>query len=107
MSKPTAFIDIALFGLLLVALRIDVLVSLGLGIMAVGAMGILQINNAKDIMNTHLGKRVFAIGVIIFIVALGKLLWQNYRKVREEKQHYVKYIGIWLIALLAVLVVFK
>lgn len=37
MSKPTAFIDIALFGILLFALRIDIVLALGLGVMAIGA----------------------------------------------------------------------
>ena len=36
MSKQTAFIDIALFGLLLVGLRIDSIVAIGAGIMTVG-----------------------------------------------------------------------
>lgn len=36
MAKPTAFIDIALFGLLLVGLWIDSIIAIGLGVMTVG-----------------------------------------------------------------------
>jgi len=61
MCKPTAFIDIALFGLLIIGLWIDEIVALGLGIMTIGSMGILKVGNAPDLMNTHLGKRLFFI----------------------------------------------
>lgn len=36
MAKQTAFIDIALFGLLLVGLWIDSIIAIGLGVMTVG-----------------------------------------------------------------------
>ena len=51
MSKPTAFIDIALFGLLLIGLWINSIIALGTGIIAVGMMGILKIANAPDMMS--------------------------------------------------------
>ncbi len=38
MSKPTAFIDIALFGLLLLGLWIESIVALGTGLIAIGMM---------------------------------------------------------------------
>jgi hypothetical protein len=41
MAKPTAFIDIALFGVLLIALWIDELVALGIGIVLGGITGIM------------------------------------------------------------------
>ncbi|MEI7562709.1 MAG: hypothetical protein WCJ39_03160 [bacterium] len=41
MAKPTAFIDIALFGILLVALWIDEVLALGIGIIVAGLTGIL------------------------------------------------------------------
>jgi hypothetical protein len=54
MSKQTAFIDIALFGLLLIALRINSLLAIGFGLIITGLTGIAQIANAKDIMNPAL-----------------------------------------------------
>jgi uncharacterized membrane protein YidH (DUF202 family) len=75
--------------------------------MAIGAMGIMQVNNAKDIMNTHFGKRIFLIGVIIALLALGKLLRKNFKSIREEKKIYLKYVGVWIAVLLGVLIVFK
>jgi hypothetical protein len=38
MAKQTAFIDVALFGLLLVALLIDWIVALGFGMVTIGFM---------------------------------------------------------------------
>jgi hypothetical protein len=61
MAKQTAFIDIALFGLLLVGLRIDSIIAIGLGIMTVGFMGIMQIANAKDMMTPASGKYIVLI----------------------------------------------
>ncbi len=61
MSKPTAFIDIALFGLLLVGLWIDSIIAIGLGIMTVGMMGIIKIANAPDMMTPAAGKYIVLI----------------------------------------------
>ena len=61
MSKQTAFIDIAMFGLLLVGLWIDSIIAIGLGIMTVGATGILKIANAPDMMTPAAGKYVVLI----------------------------------------------
>lgn len=58
MAKPTAFIDIAMFGLLLVGLWIDSIIAIGLGIMTVGVTGILQVGNARDMLTTSAGKYV-------------------------------------------------
>ncbi|MCX6822574.1 MAG: hypothetical protein NTX91_01065 [candidate division SR1 bacterium] len=107
MSKPTAFIDIALFGLLLVGLWIDEIMALGLGFMAIGAMGILKVGNAPDLMNAHLGTWIFGIGAVILAVGLIRLLQKHGKRFLQERSHYLRYIGIWLITLVAVLVVFK
>lgn len=58
MAKPTAFIDIALFALLLVGLWIDSIIAIGAGIMTVGLTGILKIANAPDMMTPATGKYV-------------------------------------------------
>lgn len=61
MAKPTAFIDIALFGLLLVGLWIDSIIAIGLGIMTVGITGILKIANAPDMITPAAGKYILLI----------------------------------------------
>lgn len=61
MAKQTAFIDIALFALLLVGLWIDSIIAIGLGIMTIGATGILKIANAPDMMNPITGKYIVGI----------------------------------------------
>jgi len=58
MAKPTAFIDIALFALLLVGLWIDSIIAIGAGIMTVGLTGVLKIANAPDMMTPAAGKYV-------------------------------------------------
>ncbi|MEI8007888.1 MAG: hypothetical protein WCI00_00045 [bacterium] len=58
MSKQTAFIDVALFGLLLIGLWIDSVIAIGLGVMTVGITGILKIANAPDMMTPTAGKYV-------------------------------------------------
>ena len=68
MSKQTAFIDIALFGLLLVGLWIDSIIAIGLGIMTVGATGVLKIANAPDMMTPAAGKYVMLIGLVVVVV---------------------------------------
>lgn len=61
MAKPTAFIDIALFGLLLIGLWINSIIAIGFGIMTVGITGILKIANAPDMMTPAAGKYIVLI----------------------------------------------
>ena len=61
MAKPTAFIDVALFGLLLIGLWIDSVIAIGVGIMTVGFMGIMKIANAPDMMTPAAGKYIVMI----------------------------------------------
>ena len=107
MSKPTAFLDIALFGFLLVGLWIDVILAAGLSMITMWMMGILKVNNAPDIMNSSMGKRVALIGVVIVLGRLINLLLKNYKNFRAQKKKYVQYILIWVVACLAILVIFK
>jgi hypothetical protein len=62
MAKQTAFIDIAMFGLLLIGLWINSLIAIGAGIMTLGITGIMKIANAPDMMNPIAGKYLFIIG---------------------------------------------
>jgi len=61
MSKQTAFIDIALFGLLLIGLWIDSIIAIGLGIMLIGVTGIVKVGNVADMMTPTAGKYVVVI----------------------------------------------
>ena len=107
MSKPTAFIDIALFGLLLIGLWIDEIMALWFGFMAIWAMGILKVANAPDLMNAHLGSRILGIGLVIVVIWLIRLLQKHGKRFLQERSHYLRYIGVWLLTLVVVLVVFK
>ncbi|MEI6118701.1 MAG: hypothetical protein WCP92_05770 [bacterium] len=109
MSKQTAFIDIALFGLLLVGLWIDSIIAIGLGIMTVGATGVLKIANAPDMMTPTAGKYVMLIGVVVIILGIVKL-YMNKNKIQNfwaEKKRLFSYILIWLATLVATVLVFK
>ena len=59
MAKQTAFIDIALFGLLLIGLWINSIIAIGAGIMTVGITGMMKIANAPDMLNPVAGKYLF------------------------------------------------
>lgn len=109
MAKPTAFIDIALFGLLLVGLWIDSIIAIGLGIMTVGITGILKIANAPDMMTPAAGKYVVLIGALVVIVGVVKMLMNKKASQGSlsDKKRLFTYICIWLAALVATLLVFK
>lgn len=80
MSKPTAFIDIALFGLLLIGLRIDIVIAIGVGIMTVGMMGIMKIANAPDMMTPAAGKYIVVIGIIVAILGLIRMVMNKHKE---------------------------
>ena len=61
MAKQTAFIDAALFGLLLIALWIDQIIALGLGIITIGMMGVMKVANAPDLLTSANGKIIVII----------------------------------------------
>lgn len=109
MSKPTAFIDIALFGLLLIGLWINSIIALGTGIMAVGMMGILKIANAPDMMSPGVGKYVVLIGAVIVIIGIIHMVLKSKKTptIRSDKKRLLTYIGIRGLTLLATVVVFK
>ncbi len=109
MAKQTAFIDIALFGLLLVGLWIDSIIAIGLGIMTVGFMGIMQIGNAKDMMTPASGKYIILIWLIVVVVWIVKMM-MNKDKTQgnlSDKKRLWKYILVWWAALVATVLIFK
>jgi hypothetical protein len=109
MSKQTAFIDIALFGLLLVGLWIDSIIAIGVGIMTVGMTGILKIANAPDMMTPVAGKYIMLIGLIIVIIGIVKMVMKKNTAQGNlsDKKRLFTYICIWLVTLLATVAVFK
>lgn len=109
MAKPTAFIDIALFGLLLVGLWIDALVAIGLGIVTIGMMGILKIANAPDMMNPTTGKYIVLLWVIVAGLGIAKML-MNKNKTQgklSDKKRLFSYILVWWATFIATLLIFK
>ncbi|MEI7557639.1 MAG: hypothetical protein WCJ45_02055 [bacterium] len=109
MAKPTAFIDIALFGLLLIGLWIDSIIAIGLGIMTVGMMGVLQIANAPDMMTPAAGKYIMIIGLLVAVLGLIKMIINKNKSQGKlvDKKRLFTYILIWGAALVATVLVFK
>ena len=54
MAKPTAFIDLVIFALLMIGLWLNTTSAIGLGIMTIGAMGIVQPLYASTFINPTL-----------------------------------------------------
>lgn len=109
MSKPTAFIDIALFGLLLVGLWIDSIIAIGLGIMTVGMMGIIKIANAPDMMTPAAGKYIVLIWLVVVVVGIVRML-KNKNKTQgnlSDKKRLFTYILVRWATLIATVLVFK
>ena len=97
MSKQTAFIDVALFGLLLIGLWIDSVIAIGLGIMTVGITGILKIANAPDMMTPVSGKYVVVLGLLVVIIGIIRMV-MNKNKAQgklSDKKRLFTYICIW------------
>ena len=109
MSKPTAFIDIALFGLLLVGLWIDGIIAIGLGIMTVGITGILKIANAPDMMTPSAGKYVVLLWLVVVVLGIVRMIIRKNKAQGSlsEKKRLFTYICIWLATLLVTVMVFK
>lgn len=109
MSKQTAFIDIALFGLLLIGLRIDSILAIGLGIMTVGMMGVLKIANAPDMMTPVSGKYIVAIGLVVAILGIFKMLSKKNTAQGnlKNKNRLLTYILTRVASFVAIVIVFK
>jgi len=104
MSKQTAFIDIALFGILLVSLRINSIIAIWLWVIVTWITGILQIANAKDIMSPELGKRMVIVGLIIIIIWI--INWYFNKQFKNLRRILIN-IWIWVGSILIMLLLFK
>ena len=103
MAKPTAFIDLVIFALLMIGLWLNTTSAIGLGIMAIGAMGIVQPLYASTFINPILWTIILAIGGII--LAVGFI-----RGLLKKKPHFniwFKNIITWGIVFLSTIVIFK
>jgi len=105
MAKPTAFIDVAMFGLLLIGLWINSIVAIGAGLMVVGITGVLKIANAPDMINPTAGMYLVGIGALIALFGIVYMVLQKKRN--NDTKRLLKYIAIWGATIVAVLLVFK
>lgn len=105
MAKQTAFIDIAMFGLLLIWLWINSLIAIGAGIMTIGMTWILQIANAPDMLNPVVGKYIVLIGLVVVILGVLQMFMKKQRT--KDIKRLLKYIGIWALTIVAVVLAFK
>ncbi len=106
MAKPSAFIDMVVFGLLLVALWIDEILSLWLGIISIWLMWVLQVQNAFDFMTTSLWIKIVILWFIISCVWIAIIFVKKSDKLNEKK-NFLSYTIIRWISLFATLLVFK
>lgn len=104
MAKQTAFIDIALFGLLLVALRINVIIATWFWVIVVGITGVLQIANARDLISPETGKRVVIAGAIIVLFGI---FYGYFKKQFKNLKTILMNIWIWSLAIIVSLLLFK
>ena len=106
MSKPTAFIDIAIFGVLLCALWLNSFVWLWVGIMWLWFIWIVKPLSAAQFMTESLWKWLILIWLLITIFGTimmfikGKEEWKLYKSL-------LSYIAIWAVSLVCSLIVFK
>ena len=106
MSKPTAFIDVAIFGVLLCALRLNSFVWLWVWIMWLGFMWILKPLTAAEMMTESLWKWLILIWLIIAIFGIVSMVIREKKEI-ESKKTLFYYILVRCIALWWSLVVFK
>ena len=103
MAKPTAFIDLVIFALLMIGLWLNTTSAIGVWIMAIGAMGIVQPLYASTFINPTLWTIILAIGGIILTVGF-------LRGLLKKKPHFniwFKNIISWGIIFLSTIVIFK
>lgn len=108
LAKPTAFVDIAIFGILLVSLWFNATIGIGWWISVLWLLWIIKILYSSEFINTNLGKYIFIIWLVITIVGVILLFTKKRTKAFwNKKTHYIKYMAIWIIALIWILLVFR
>ncbi len=107
MAKPSAFIDVVVFGVLLLVLWINSLVGIWVWTIALGMMWILQPVNAVDFMWVAMWKWIVIIWAIITLIWLIQIFIKNTKQELFSKKKLFSYIVVWWISLLASLLIFK
>lgn len=106
MSKPTAFIDVAIFWVLLCALWLNSFVWLWVWIMWLWFMWIMKPLSAAQFMTESLWKWLILIWLIITGFWVLMMFIRN-DKEKTNKKSLLSYICIWGISLICSLVIFK
>lgn len=106
MAKPSAFIDMAIFWLLMVWLRIDNILTIWLWIISLWIMWLLKVQNAPDFIWTWMWMKLVIVWLIISIVAIVLLIIRKNDKIKNLL-HKLSYIVLWWVSLFASLLVFK
>jgi len=106
MAKPTAFIDVTIFGVLLCALWLNSFIWLWVGLIWLWFMGILKPLYASQFMTVSLWKWFILIWLIVSIFwVVMMFIRQNKEKVSIKS--LFSYIVIWWVTLVCSLIVFK
>lgn len=106
MSKPTAFIDVAIFGVLLCALWLNSFVWLWVWVMSLGFMWILKPLTAAEMMSESLWKWLIIIWLVIAVLGMI-LMFARQDKEWNRNKSLFSYIVIWAAAFVCSLVIFK
>ena len=103
MAKPTAFIDIVIFWLLLLGILTNALASFWAGILVLWAMGILQPLFTAAFISPALGKILIIIGGILFLIGIVR----GFIKKQAHFGLQLKNIFLWGICMLVSMLIFK
>ena len=104
MAKQTAFIDIVLFGLLLVSLWINSIIAIWLGITVVWITGILQIANAIDLISPSVWVRV---AIIWLLITAWGFVYAYFQKQFKNLKNISINIWYWILGIVVSLLLFK
>ncbi len=107
MAKQTAFIDIVLFGLLMISLWFSTTVTIWLGTMVIWVTGIMGIANAKDILSPSTGTRIAAFVALITLIGIGQLLRKHKKSTEKTLLQSLKYLWIRVGTIAITVLVFK
>jgi hypothetical protein len=105
LAKPTAFIDIALFAILLLWLRCNIGIAIGVGFLTVGILAKLQVLFSYVYLNPEAGWPLIIIGILILIIsAFYQIYYKNWLQARIKP---LRSIWLWAVSLVVIVVVTK
>lgn len=103
MAKPTAFIDVVVYGLVLLGIGINGVTALGAGIGMLGVLGIIQPLFTSAFLTPVQGKILLGIGIVLVLIGLGLALWRKAGKAIKR----MGTISLWGAILLLSIIIFK